>query len=83
MLRACNQLILRRSTTSLRDPGRRSKCSEAAPSEGTCGIFREQSVSPCANLPGFRRCFGFARHTRRGPSKSTERNTPYCFTCMS
>jgi hypothetical protein len=83
MLCRCNRLFLRQNDVSLRDSGSGRKF-QAPP--GICRPFENidnQTVRHRANLPGFRRRLGFAPQTRSGPSKSTERKTPYCLTRIS
>lgn len=83
MLRNRNGLFRLRMTLSLREPGVGFKPGVEVSSFDVVQIVKEQGLTQCAKPPGFAGHFRFARHTTRGPSKSTERYTPYCLTRTS
>lgn len=81
--RRSNRLISKRKKGGLREPlGERKGWWEL---EGKLffQLYKDQMIRRGANLPDFRCHLGFARQTRRGPSKSRDRKTPYCLTRSS
>ena len=83
MRRCCNVLFAERSKTSLREPLLRGNTLPVQRGHGGLRVVKEQRVIGCANLAGFGCRWGFARHTMRGFSKSTERKQPCCLTRSS